>query len=258
MSTLLTQSVFYYGHIVTGLNRSIDFDEGGLELKATLRVGNYSATEYAAEWQRALRIAGTQNYVVTLNRATQKLTVSAPLNFTLRRSTGSRIGTSAWVMSGFGLGPDLTGSASYTAAGITGKKYRPQYILESYTSPEHSIVKESATVNDTPAGLVQQLSFGDGTRITMNIHLITDKTGLKNINFFENVNGISDALDFMSYLLTKGRVEFMPNINATSNFVKCFLDSTKDDRDAKRFVLKNMKVPDFYETGVLVFRKVLA
>lgn len=257
MSTLRTLSRFFYGHTVTTQNRSIDFDEGGSELRATLKVGTYSATEYAAEWQRAIREAGSQAYVVSLSRSTQKLTVSAPLNFTLRRGSGSRLGTSAWSMAGFGSGADLGPSTAFTAANITGKRYDPQYKVFDYTDPDHSIVKENATAADTPAGLVQKVSFGDGTRIEMNIKPVTNITGLTNDGFINNSNGVSDLLDLISYLMTGGRVEFMKDKDTPSQFVKCYLESTKQDRDAKKFTLSNMKVPDFYETGTLVFRKVL-
>ncbi len=257
MSTIKTLSQFFYGTTVTTLNRSVDFNEGGAEIKATLRVGTYSVTEYAQEWQRAMREAGTQAYVVSIDRATQKISISAPNPFALLRQTGSRVGTGAWQMAGFGTGPDLSGLTSYVSPNICGKKYVVQYPISDYIAPEHIIVKESATVNSTPSGLVQQTSFGDGKRIEMNIRVITNKIGLKMAPFFENVNGIGDAMDFVAYLLDKGRVEFMPDRDNPSNFEKCYLEATKDDRDGRRFVLKNMKVPDFYETGVLTFRKVL-
>lgn len=257
MSTIKTLSRFYFGTTVTTLNRSIDFNEGGPELRATLKVGAYSVTEYAAEWQRALREAGTQAYVVSFNRTTQKITVSAPSNFSLLRSSGSRVGTGAWSMAGFGTGLDLTGANSYLAPNICGERYDPQYIVDQYIDAEDSFVKENATVNTTPAGLVQQVSFGDGSRIEMNIRVITNKTGLANKNFVENVNGIDDARNFMSYLLTKGRVEFMKDKDTPANFVKCYLEGTREDKEGRKFILKNMKVPDYYETGTLVFRKVL-
>ena len=257
MSTIKTLSRFYFGTAISSTNRSLDFSEGGPELQATLKVGSYSATEYAAEWQRALREAGSQNYVVSFNRTTQKLTVSAPLSFELLRGTGTRIGSGPWAMSGFGTGADLTGANTYTATNICGERYDPQYILADFVSDEDSVVKESATVNTTPAGLVQQVSFGESFRVEMNIRVITDILGLKNANFIENANGISDARNFIAYLLTKGRVEFMRDKDTPTEYIKCFLESTKEDKEGRRFVLKNMGVPDFYETGVLVFRKVL-
>lgn len=258
MSKIVTLSRFYFGTTVSTQNRSIDFNEGGSELQATLKVGAYSVTEYAAEWQRALREAGTQAYVVAFNRTTQKITVSAPLSFTLLRATGTRLGTSTWTMSGFGTGLDLTGTNSYLAPNICGQRYDVQFPVNNYTDEVDSIVKENATVNTTPAGLVQMVSFGDGTRVEMNIRVITNKLDLKNANFVENANGVSDARNFMAYLLTKGRVEFMKDKTVPSAFLKCFLEGTKEDKDGRKFVLKNMKVPDFYETGTLTFRKVLA
>lgn len=257
MSTIKTLSQFFYGTTVTTQNRSIDFDEGGGELRATLKVGTYSATEYVAEWQRALRESGSQAYVCSLNRSTQRMTISAPNPFSLLNGTGSRLGTSAWTMAGFTTGFNQTGLSSYEGPNRVGKRYVCQYPVSDYVAPEHVIVKESATVNDTPAGITQQVSFGDGIRVSLNIRVITNKTGLKMKPFYENATGISDAMDFVAYLLTKGRLEFMPDWETPANFVKCYLESTREDRDAKRFILKNMKVPDFYETGVLTFRKVL-
>lgn len=257
MSTIRTLSRFFYGTTVTSSNRAIDFDEGSGELNATLRVGSYSVTEYVAEIQRAIREAGTQAYVASLDRATQKITISAPLAFDLLVSSGSRVGTSAWTMMGYTGGSDLTGLLTYTAPDIVGDRYDCQYPVFNYVSAEDNPVKENATVNETPAGIVQQVSFGDGARVEMNIRVITNKAGLKNVNFVENLSGISDARDFMTYLLTKGRVEFIPDRDTPNTFVKCYLEKTKEDSDARKFQLKNMGVPDFYETGILIFRKVL-
>jgi len=258
MSTIKTLSSFYFVERVTVSNRSIDFDEGGGELQATLNTGSYTPTEYAAEWQRALRAAGTQAYVVSFNRSTRELTVSAPLAFDLLSLTGSRAGTGAWESAGFSILADHTGLNSYTSDDPCGDIYEPQYILSDYTAAKDSLIKESATVNETPAGIVQQISYGDGARIKMNIRVITNKTGLKNENFFENVNGEDDARAFMAYLLGKNKVEFMPDKATPNAFEKVYLVRTAEDGTGREFELKNMKFPDFYETGNLVFRKVLA
>jgi hypothetical protein len=257
MSKITTLSQIFYGTTVSSSNRAIDFNEGGSELKATLKVGAYSATDYAAEVQRAMREAGSQAYAVAFNRATQKITISAPSNFTLLRSTGSRIGTSAWVMMGFGTGANLTGTNSYLAPSILGSVYKTQYPVDDYIDPEHVVIKENSTTNSTPTGVVQQASFGDGIRITANIRVITNQLGLKNTPFYENANGISDFMTFIRFALTKGYLEFMPNIANPSYFIKCYLEGTKQDKDGRKFVLENMKVPEFYQSGTLTFRKVL-
>ena len=255
MSTLKKNSRFFYNTSVTRFIAALDFDEGGGEIQATLEAGNYSLTEYAAELQRAMRAAGSQDYVVTINRATRVMTISAPNPFSLLVDTGSRSATGVWGTIGAGAA-DLTGSNTYTMAGGTGKQYDLQYYAREYTATEHSIELEDAAVSSTPLGLAQVASFGDGSRIPMNITLITNKTGLKNVGFVENPTGVVDFMDFIKYAMTKGRLEFMADKTVPATFVKCYLEATAQDRDGRKFQLQNM-APDFYESGRLIFRKVL-
>jgi hypothetical protein len=255
VSTIKTKSKFYFDTSVTSLNRSLDFSEGMGEIQVDLKVGAYSLTNYAKEIQRAMREGGSQAYVVTVNRATRKLTISAPMPFRLLAGTGTRIGTGIWSTAGFSA-MDLTGFATYTGQNGAGKEYLCQYPLDDYSKPEHVIVKESGTVNNTPLGLVQQTSFADGTRISMNMKLITNKTGLKNFNFVENPNGINDFMYFMAFLMTKGQVEFIEDVDMPMNFQTVYLEKTKEDSNGLRFQLKNMFV-DIYESGTLTFRKVI-
>jgi len=257
MSTIKTLSAFWYGIRITNENKYIDFDEGSGELIAVLNLGDYSHTEFAVEIARAMKVAGTQNYSCSLNRVTRKLTIYAPLAFDLLTNSGSHTSNAAWDMIGMDTVADKTGLSSYLADSQTGIEYITQYPVDKYTSPEHSLVKEYSSVNVAASGVTQAVHFGDGSRPQMNIRVITDKIGLKIDPFFENANGIDAALDLMKYLITKGKVEFMPDKDQTTVFYKLILESTREARDGTDFTLKNMKVPDFYETGDLVFRKVL-
>jgi hypothetical protein len=241
---------------VTSLNKSLDFNEGGSEIQATLKVGSYSVTEYAAEIQRAIRAVGTQNYLVIFNRTTRKLTISAPLSFALLAGTGSRIGTGVLSLAGF-TATNKTGTNNYTAENVTGFVYTPQYYLHNYIQDSHSIVLEDGTADSTPLGIAQVAKFGDGARIPLKIIAITNKLGLKNIGFIEDASGIDNFMTFIRYCMNKGRVEFIPDVDLPNNFTKCFLESTPEDKEARKFNLKNMNTPDFYESGVLTFRKVL-
>lgn len=256
MSTIKTIPKFFYGTTVTRFNWSIDFDEGGGELQATLNVGNYSASEYIAEVQRAMRAAGSQDYIVQLDRETGLVEISADDPFDLLALTGSRTATGAWEMLGATAG-DKTGSNSYTLENHMGSVYVAQYYPKQYVKEEHSFELEDATVSTTPIGYAQVASFGDGARIPMNLTLITNLTGLKNPGFVENINGEGDFMTFIKYAMGKGRLEFMPDRDNPGEFVKCFLEATAQDRDAKKFKLQNIAV-DFYESGLLTFRKVLA
>lgn len=257
MSTITTLSRFFYGHTVTSANRSIDFSEdGSTELQATLAVGSYSATEYAAEWQRALRAAGTKAYTVTLNRTTRKLTVTSPSGtFELWAASGSRAGTGAWETAGFDTATDKTGSLAYTGEDGSGRQYDPQMVVDQYLSFDHSKVKEQGTVNETPAGITQVIHYGDGSRAEMVIRPITD-LNLQNTSFVYSATGVADFLDFIAYCQTKGRLEFMPDKTSPASFTKCVLESTEQDRNGMKFELKNL-ARNIYSSGRLVFRKVL-
>lgn len=256
MSKITTRSVFYYGLRVTLLSNAIDFSEGGPEIQATLNVSDYSLSEYAAEVQRAMRAAGTQFYVVTVNRVTRELTISAPNPFTLLTNTGSRAVQSAYPTMGFSTASDTAALASHVSDFGLGQEYQTQFPVTNYIAFEDTLVKEDFTVNSTAEGVVQAISFGDTRRAEMNIRLITNKTGIQNKNFFDNVNGVAEAKSFVEYILTKAKVEFMPDVADRGTFHKCWLETTEDGSNGSRFVLKNMGTPDFYETGLLTFRKV--
>lgn len=256
MSKITTLSKFYFGTDVTLQNRALDFSEGGPEIQATLNIGTYSLTEFAAEIQRAMNVAGSQIYSVTVNRTTQKITIASLGTFELLRGTGSRAGNAIWTLMGFGSGGDLTGYTSYQGANIAGYSYTTQYKLSDYISDEDNLVKENSVVNDTPAGIAQAVNFGDGSRIEMNIPIITDLTNLKLPVFYNNPNGVNDARFFIKYILSKKRIEFMPDMNNPNTFFKVYLESTSQDRDGKRWVLKNI-THNIYESGKLIFRKVL-
>jgi len=258
VSKITTRSVFYFGTVVELNTRSIDFSEDGVtELQATLNIKDYSLTEYAAEIQRAFRAAGTQAYVVTVNRTTRILTISAPLAFEIWTDTGSRAGTAAYATMGLSTVSDYTGANNYNGASGAGLEYQTQYPVDRYVSEEDSMMKENATYNTTPVTIVQMVSFADGSRIEMNIRLITNLTGLKNDPFFSNINGVPDFRSFIRVAMRKNRLEFMPDVANRSNFVKVILEGTSEDRNGLRFQLKNMGTPEYFESGVLSFRKVL-
>lgn len=262
MSKITTNSLFYYGTTVTAENRSLDFDEGGPEIQATLNVGSYTPTDFAAEVQRAMRAAGSQLYTVTLNRSTRKLTFVAPLGgANLRSNTGTRVGTGVWTTAGVSTASDHSMNTDHVATNGAGLAYKTQWPVSDYLSFDDNLVKEQGTVSTTPSGISQVIHFGDGSRAEMNIRLITNENLFQACNgesFVYNANGIDDAKSLMSYLVSKGRVEFMPDADAPNSFVKCFLESTPDDRQGLRYRLRNMNTPDVYETGVITLRKVLA
>lgn len=256
MSTLKTLSSFFWGTLVDSTKFAIDFDEGGFELNASIPLGDYTITEYAEAIQAAMRLTGTQLYNVSFNRVTKKITISAPLVFNLRTNTGSRLVSSIWSTAGFSTLSNHTGLNSYTSDSVAGKEYITQIILGDYISTDHSSVKENSTTSVTARGITQIVHFGKGSRPKMNIRGITNKVGLNMPLFYENTNGIQNALDFMEYLIDKNKIEFIPDYSNKNVFKKLFLESSPENKDGTQFALKNIAV-DWYETGTLTFREVL-
>lgn len=257
MSKITTRSRFYFGGEITRDNSAVDFDEGGLELKASMKVGDYSMSELATEMARAMTEAGTQNYTGTFNRSTRKITITATSSFKLRTNTGSRIGSSAWTVLGWTTAADTATATSQTSDATAGLEYETQYPVDKYTAEDDYIVKETGTVNVSATGVTQQISFADGSRISFNIRLITNTIGLLNPPFFDNASGVADFKTFIRAIMKKGKFEFMPDEASVNTFEVLILESTKEDRNALKFELKNMKTPDVYESGELVCRKVI-
>lgn len=260
MSYLPKLSVFYYGILITKANQNINFDEGGGELTAVLPIGDYTHSEIVVEIAKAMTLAGALDYTSTFNRTTRKITIAAPSAFDLLTNTGSQVGTSPWELFGFDTASDHTGLLTYTSEDPAGSEYRPQLILGDYIQPEDYEVKESSVVSMSTNGIVQTIQFGDGQRMQCNIRGATDLTDqLTNDLFFENATGVSDLRTFMKYLITKSKVEFMPDVDTRSTFYKMLLESTPADKSGTKFMIKNMDgAQKHFETGTLQFRKVIS
>lgn len=254
MSFLTTRSLFYYGFTVTRDNYNLDFNEGGPELTAQLRVGSYSATEYAQEMEDALNAVGALEYTVTFNRTTRKITIAASGTFALLSFTGSHLGSSVWVMAGFSILANKTGAASYLGDSAAGSEYRPQAVLKDYVDPEHFKVKEFAKVNVAASGDVQMVQFGTGKRFRGNIWQITDRTATDNSTWETQSSAIAKAIDFLDFLITKGKVEFMPDRDSPNTYYRAVIERTSESGQGTQYLLNEMDAKDFYQTGPLLFR----
>jgi hypothetical protein len=255
--SLQTYSLFFFGHTVTSQNCSLDFDEGGAELQATLDHGFYTPTQYLAEVKRVLDAVGAHTYTPSLDRATRKVTVAATGNFTFRVTTGSRVGTSAFPMLGYTS--NKTGAASYLADVATGSAYEPQHKLEDYVPPENNLDSVDEKVNESTAGEVEVVKFGNRRFMKCNIVWATDKSPTGNAKIKVQASAIANLRTFMEYLCTKAPVEFMPNIAAPGTFYSLRLESTRYNKAGTGYELKeylSKKAPGYFETELLTFRVV--
>lgn len=252
---LSTFSKFYYGHVVGDSNRFINFDEGAGELTAELTTGYYSATEYAAEVKRALDAEGLLTYNVVFLRSTGQLQISSTSNFSLLFATGSQVGESAGPLMGFSV-LDLSGSSSYTSQNRSGKVYFPQFILQSYVDKDDSEGLIDSTVNKSASGQVEVIRFGVENFVEFNIRYITS-TPMDGVVIKNNSQGLESARDFMKYLITKGRFEFMADESDPNTYYTLQLEKSPEDQNGTKYKLKEQVtrgLPNIYETGILICR----
>jgi len=256
--TIKTRSKFYYGHVITSLNNSIDFDEGGTPYTATLNARSYSLTEFIIEVERAMNAVGGQIYTVTLDRDTRIITITAPGSFDLLAATGPTVGTSAFPLMGFSA-IDLTGLLTYDSQGATGFAFVPQFFLQDFVDFIDFQDAASASVSESAEGLVQVTSFGDVLFMECNIKYITDLFHSSDSFIENNQNAVSEARSFMQEIVKKSTLEFIPDRDDASVFTKCILDSTALSKSGTGFRLYEMmkkRMNDRYETKKLTFRKV--
>lgn len=256
-----TKSVFYYGIVIDENTKVIPFSEGASEILAELRVGSYTHTDFANEIAVALNKVSNNNYVVSLDRNTRELTISADSNFELLCNSSLLTGVSAFPIMGFEQLSDKTGSNSYISDFGSGKEYKPQYYLQSYVPFINSQKASSASVNVSATGITEVIQYGKNLFMSCNIKFATNSVSDSCFSSFidNNPTGYDDLLDFMEYCTTKSELEFMPDIADRNAFDKCILESASGSSDGTGFDLRELLkdgLKNHYETGLIKFRKV--
>jgi len=252
---IFTDSAFYYGIEVTEDNRILFFDEGNGALVAQLVAGKYSLTDLASETARALNEAGLLDYSVTVDRQSRLITISASDPFDLLLSES---GNQVFGLLGF-TGADKEGSDSYTGTLPVGLVYRPQFRLQGFVDFADNQKAVESTLNTSASGRVEVVRFGVARIMECEIRYITDIPQSVGSYFFSNPNGVLDARAFMIYAVTKGPMEFIPDICNPAIFTKCLLESTPESSIGVDFKLKELftqNLPGYYTTGLLNFREV--
>lgn len=253
---LSTFSCFYYGFEITSENNIINFNEGSGELSAELEVGSYTLTSILPIIETAMNAAGALTYTASVNRATRLITISAASNFSLLVSTGSQFANSPFGLLGFS-GSDKTGSNTYTGGSAAGSIYEPQFRLQNYISPDKWTGAALATVNKSASGRVEVVKFGNESFMQCDIKYVTNSPQSDNFIIKSNASGVESLIDFMNYCITKGPLEFMPDISNRADYVTLLLESTPESKDGVAFKLNELYdkgLPGWFDTGTLKFR----
>jgi len=254
---ITTRSSFIYGHTITDDNAYINFMEDGItELTAIIDVGSYTISQFVDKVAIALNEVGDSTYTVTLDRDTRKITITADANFDLLVTTGTQAGISAFSLIGFTT--DRSSALTYEGDTASGSIYYPQYNLQEYVSFEDIEEAVQSKVNESSSGEIEVVSYGTRNFSEFNIKYATDITGQGAID--NNATGVSDLRAFMQYITKKRPIEFLPDKSDTNIFYSTLLESTSTSKDGTGFTLKELysqKLANYFETGKLVFRKLI-
>ena len=252
-------SAFYYGHTITRSNRALNFKEPSVsatELVGAVAYGSFTLTEFGNRIAAAMSSAGSQEYIITLNRTTRKFTISSVVAFDLLIDTGLNKSISVFTLLGF-TGADLTGSNTYTADTASGSAYITQTPIRNLSDFSKNKEKSEAQVKTTPGGITEVISYSVLERLSGDLPLITNYVPQRYIR--ATVTGIEEAADFMDYAIEKAPLEFVYDYTLPNNFVSCILDKTKKSSKGVGYEMKERikdSLPGYYELNGLVFLKI--
>ena len=256
--SISTRSAFYFGHIIDDTNNRFGFDEGSGELNAIIETGSFSLTDFILAWLTAVNaVAVAQTYSIALDRVTRQPTISAPANFSILIGTGTFKGTGVYNLAGYTGAVDLTGANSYVADSGSGKEFLNQRVLAEYIAPDEFQDAAFGVVNESTAGLIETVSFGQRSFYEFNNRWITDRVQVATSVVQNNPTGKADAVAWLQSITKKGNFEFIPDVADRNTFDRVLLESIASDKKGLGYKLKEHKKADnYFETGKMTLRVV--
>lgn len=258
---IFTNSAFIFDIEITPETRFFPFNEFAGELNAELRPGRYTLTGVARELARAMNEAGNLDFTVSVDRATRRLTIGTiggVDTFNILAGTGATVGASAFGVLGFGSS-DTGFATSHTGTLAVGRIYLPQFRLQGFVDFKDNQRSVSGQVLESASGDVEVVRFGVYEVMECEIKFITDINQGADGPIRTDLDGVGSAREFMKYAITKGPIEFVPDVLDFDSFTPCLLERTPESGDGISFKLKeefSQGLTGYYTTGLLEFRKI--
>jgi hypothetical protein len=253
---IYTRSKFYYGHTVDDFSNKITIIEptkDNVEVMVTIPTGRYSVMEYYPVVQTAMNNALKNTYVLSVDRATRKITISGSAEFELVVTTQAASGFDV-----MGFTTNRSGSDSYLGDTGSGSEYICQFKLQDYVDFNDNKFFLDGKVNETASGKQEIISFGLVNEMECNIKWINNYTHDSSSPIKTNLTGVEDARLFLDYCINKGMLEFIPDLDSPNDYYKVLLQSTSANKDGLAYRLREISgLSGYYETGKLTFRKIL-
>lgn len=247
----LRKSSFIYGFDIDESNKYFYFDVGGTQYTAELNVGNYTMTTMGSELSRAMNEVSAEGYTVTVDRPNRFYTITSPTAFSILGDSVSTKHCNALL----GFATEASAEAtSHTSESSAGKVFTPALPLFDYASFEDSQDAGDATVTESSAGTAEIVTTGIVQEMECNIRYITNLAA--GGEYFDQTGGKDAANEFMKYVTAKKKVEFCEDSEDLDAYTPCILASTKRSKQGVGYRLQRVRgLYDFFETGMLVFRK---
>lgn len=125
--------------IRSGKSNKLTFNEGGSDLVATIDEGYYDSSSFPIALKTALDNAGANTYTVSISSTTNKITISATGNFSMKFGTTTQTSPYMWKILGFNYDSTTSSAASHTGTmpiRLDGEEY---YCLNIENLPSSNI-----------------------------------------------------------------------------------------------------------------------
>lgn len=277
--TLKTRPAFYYGFQVTADCNYIDFKESelGPTISMEIPVGVYTLEELRSVLQSEFNRNGSYNYTVTADRYTRKITILTNNAFKLLLQSGPNVSSSLLLCLGFGSTPvwgedNLYGQPllefgtpdtglqfAHTSQYPVGFSYEPTYCPQDYVDAENNRELREASVNESIDGnSIEVLYFGVNENYEFNFKYITNLKMPVDGPIRNNPKAVEEINSFMKWVIEKKKLEFIPDIQNPNIYHTIRIEKTRSGKGGTGYRLKEMvpKLPEFYETGKLIFRRI--
>jgi hypothetical protein len=253
---LQTRSQFYFGQLITNEGIYIDFSEGGPALTAVLVPNYYSPEQFCLEVTRAMNAAGALTYSCTFNRTTRIITLAASGVFSILKSTGPHAENPIYVVLGM-IGGDVSGASSYTFSSPSGLSYRPQFYLLDYLAPEDNSQAIDGTINKSAGGVVEVVKYGLESCVELTIDFVNNDPRTDDQHLEQDLSAVENLRTFMSEVIQKANIEFMPDRDDPSVFYTIQIERTQSNQLGLGYRIREKTSQGFvgyYTTGLLTFR----
>lgn len=255
-----TQSQFRYGiEIEKDSNLLYISDENGIH-SVPIPYGPKCAKEIVEDVRKAfLSISGLSSYSVSYDDAICKFTLfRVGGTFDALFATGGSAGDgSNGVHSVLGFeSVDLTGITELTATNASGKKFTPQFYLQSFIDCDQNKQLRQSTKNESSSGdCCEILHCGIDQFFEFEIKAQTNIRQTHRI--VRSTNGYDQVREFLDWAICGKPVEFLPDCEDLDKIYKIKLDSTRTSRDGTGYELTEMTRTlgcGYYRTGNLKWR----